>query len=80
VRLARSAVYCLNPETAFGLVVRSEHDLIAFAHRVEKVLAAVQTCRCSRRTLKTKSLAATLAREFSVKCGICPMLTRRKLE
>ena len=43
MRLARSTVYCLNPQSALGLVVRSEHDLVALAHRVEKVLATVQT-------------------------------------
>jgi len=34
----------LNPQAALRLVVRGEHDLIAFAHRVEEVLAAAQTC------------------------------------
>ena len=35
----------LDPETALSLVVCRKHDLISLTHRVEKVLAAVQTCR-----------------------------------
>jgi len=43
MRLSGSAVYCLNPQATLSLVVRSEHDLVALAHRVEKVLPAVLT-------------------------------------
>jgi len=45
VRLSSGSVDRLHPQSTLTLVVRREHDLVALAHRVEEVLAAVQTCR-----------------------------------
>jgi len=55
MRLSGSAIDRLHPQATFRLVVRSKHDLVALAYRVEKVLAAVQTCRREHDTTPTRN-------------------------